>query len=1038
MHLISATIRNYRIHRELTLDFDRCRTLIGGPNETGKSTLIEAIHRGLFLRSRVGGDIQRGMVSGLPGVSGHPEVEIRLSAGGREYLLSKRFSGGATGTTKLAEAGGSTWTGDDAETRLASLLAVDGPVGGQGATNKLAQQWAHLWVWQGKSGEDPCEHAGAEHATLLQRLQDTGGAAAMQSECDSRIASHFSQQVDTIFTRQGRAKQGSDLQKAESAISDAGEGRRQAAERVDRLNEAVAKFETASATIHRLKEDLKKLVSEQSEVAGKLKQVDKLTNQEKLEQAEAESAARHHESLKAADNQIAGLVKSISEAEKRLAPKTKELEKLEARASALLAKEKEHEDAYNKACDTARSARLRRELAAAAVRLFEKKSAVTELSEKAGQIRARQQQLTMLRDQLAKLPKIDSAQLKKLQNLENALGKAEAALKAMAAGVEVIFADAQVCVGETSLSAGGNTTVTETTEIAFGDSLRLRIHPGGGDSLAEARQQVSQSREKLQRALDELGLSSIAAASEAFSRISELQKQIDHEETILKGMDAAKVPLLLAQAQEEQTAAQAEVDRRKEQVGHTGEPTDLENARILLADLDSSLQRAETTEKEEKAARDAAQKTARDADQKCKQAAEGVAREQKELDVSRAQLRLLLETNGDDGTRAGQLQKALSARKAKEEALNQTRKTLSQLQPEQLQRRTERLERALGTARQQQEDASRERIEAQTILRSNGGEDPAADLALADARLESARQQLDSVRRKAEALRLLDELFAGEQRALADQFTRPLVEKVTGYLQCLFGPEARATLTFGENSFSALQLVRGGNGTGAMPFENLSGGAREQVAAAVRLAMAEVLAADHGDCLPVVFDDAFAYSDSDRVNTLQGMLDLAASRGLQLIVLTCNPSDYAGLGARQVILSAPTLTVGPFPAPPPTESGADGGTDVAFRAEPASRDQARETHSREVDQAGDAANATSSNRHPTPPVSEEQRQRFLDALRKSGSCGNATLRATLGWDEPSYAAVKEDLVERGQVQKGKGRGGSVSLSREAMDGFVQI
>jgi hypothetical protein len=36
------------------------------------------------------------------------------------------------------------------------------------------------------------------------------------------------------------------------------------------------------------------------------------------------------------------------------------------------------------------------------------------------------------------------------------------------------------------------------------------------------------------------------------------------------------------------------------------------------------------------------------------------------------------------------------------------------------------------------------------------------------------------------------------------------------------------------------------------------------------------------------------------------MLDLGARRGLQIIVLTCNPSDYAALGARQVILSTET------------------------------------------------------------------------------------------------------------------------------------
>jgi uncharacterized protein YhaN len=72
----------------------------------------------------------------------------------------------------------------------------------------------------------------------------------------------------------------------------------------------------------------------------------------------------------------------------------------------------------------------------------------------------------------------------------------------------------------------------------------------------------------------------------------------------------------------------------------------------------------------------------------------------------------------------------------------------------------------------------------------------------------------------------------------------------------------------------------------------------------VRLAIAELLAEGSDGCLPIVFDDAFAYSDPNRVESLQAMLDLAASRGLQIIVLTCSPRDYFRLGATEVTLTA--------------------------------------------------------------------------------------------------------------------------------------
>ena len=52
--------------------------------------------------------------------------------------------------------------------------------------------------------------------------------------------------------------------------------------------------------------------------------------------------------------------------------------------------------------------------------------------------------------------------------------------------------------------------------------------------------------------------------------------------------------------------------------------------------------------------------------------------------------------------------------------------------------------------------------------------------------------------------------------------------------------------------------------------------------------------------LAKVFDDAFVNTDPQRVKEIQRMLYLASNNNLQVIVLTSNPSDYAGFGAREV------------------------------------------------------------------------------------------------------------------------------------------
>src|SRR5690606_5869717 len=54
---------------------------------------------------------------------------------------------------------------------------------------------------------------------------------------------------------------------------------------------------------------------------------------------------------------------------------------------------------------------------------------------------------------------------------------------------------------------------------------------------------------------------------------------------------------------------------------------------------------------------------------------------------------------------------------------------------------------------------------------------------------------------------------------------------------------------------------------------------------------------------------------------------------------------------------------------------------------------------------------------------------FLSALRElGGSAGNARLQAELGWQDGTYAAVRDELIDEGLVTRGRGRGGSVALT----------
>ncbi|MFM7266984.1 MAG: hypothetical protein ACKOZT_00130, partial [Cyanobium sp.] len=66
----------------------------------------------------------------------------------------------------------------------------------------------------------------------------------------------------------------------------------------------------------------------------------------------------------------------------------------------------------------------------------------------------------------------------------------------------------------------------------------------------------------------------------------------------------------------------------------------------------------------------------------------------------------------------------------------------------------------------------------------------------------------------------------------------------------------------------------------------------------------------------------------------------------------------------------------------------------------------------------------------TPEDNQDERHdEFLGALAAlGGSAGNGRLRDVLGWDEATYDAVKAELLSRGLIVPGRGRGGSVALT----------
>lgn len=899
MKLLSATVRNYRIHQELTIVFDESRTVIGGANETGKSTFIEAVHRGLFLKSTVTGQAHKSMVSKIS--SGHPEVELHFKAHEKEYHLTKRYSG-ANGTTQLIQTGGETWQGEEAESQLAGLLGVEESGGGRGIIERISSRWAHLWVWQGKSGDDPSIHAASEQTRLLQQLQKSGGTVAMQSELDGKVAARFTEAKEKIYVRSGKTKVGSDLEKAETAVQSAEQEHEVASGKLEILRQFIADFEHAEAIIFRTESDRADNLKERIAVNEKIAKTEALQRAEKEQTSAVEIALEKLVSLEDLENKIKSLRTSIVSLKELLSPRQEEEKELEFSLTDSRIRATAADQKYEEALKTTREARFRKELAAAYVNRFEKETRNTELVKRLDRVKMLEKEISKFREKLAQFPLINQKDLKKLQKLDNQLAQASAALNAMAAEVEVIASDQIVKVGDDTLTIGGRKMLVETTEIKVGESLRLTIRPGGGVSLREAREKLRSHEESIQHFLDEFGIKSVNEGSEIVVKKTDLQSRIGKTEAALEALDAEDLESGCAEAREALTAAEADIKRREEQVTDFNKPANTIDAKQLFNAEEDALRSLESSETVSKATRNSLHEKMEDLKVKSERLRETIATRKHELTGAEAQLKLLLENHGTDKDRSKLLESARTNKQNAGQLLATTNKSLQSLQPDLLEADRERLQRGLDEMEKQIQTAKTNRAISQAALRSDGGKDPQVTLAEAETVLESTNEHLAAVNRKAKAIALIDNIFQEEQRQLSDQFSQPLAKKITHYLQCLFGSDVQAVVRFENNAFNSIELVRSTK-DGSMSFDSLSGGTREQVAAAVRLAIAELLAVDHENTLPLTFDDAFAYADPERVKTLQRMLDLGAKRGLQIIVLSCNPSDYSSLGARLVNLN---------------------------------------------------------------------------------------------------------------------------------------
>ena len=475
MRLLTVTLRHYRVHKELTIPFDPKRTVIGGPNEAGKSTIAEAVHHALFLRSRVTGAVQKAMLSEFH--AGHPTVELTFESGGHLYTVTKVFSGNQSASTTLKEhpaltgpGAGRTLRDEEAEARIHDILHADDIGGGRNVENRIRLQWAHLWIWQGSSTEDPLAHANSErHAEMLrERLSRVDGGGVLESPLDAAAARDVAARHTATFTDKGKPRSGSALDAATKALEGADGALAQAAATVEQLDDAVQSIDAAERTIAICEAKLAEARDELAGVRARQQEAAELGIRFAEEQAAAGAADAAHAEAVRADAEIVACHAEIAVLEAKMEPDLKAVADLEA---------EERECATR--CDTATREMMEsgQRQAAAAVALAmhdvreQHERLLVErdgLGGRCGLINEQRRKAKDLAAERNQLPTVTAADLDELARLERARESAAATLQAIATKLEVLAATGPVSLAGADLAVGSPVTITSDAELSVG------------------------------------------------------------------------------------------------------------------------------------------------------------------------------------------------------------------------------------------------------------------------------------------------------------------------------------------------------------------------------------------------------------------------------------------------------------------------------------------------------------------------------------------------------------------------------------------
>lgn len=848
-------------------DLDPGLNLFTGPNESGKSTLVEAIRAAFFERHK---STTVKHLQPWGDSSAIPEISLAFEWEGQRWQLDKRFLKKERCDLRVNDI---TYSGDEAEEKLSELLGYQLPTRG---ASKPEQQGIPglLWIEQG-DGQNISEAV----ANAGDHLQSALGShlGELASSTGDELMAQVQAARDQLLKKNGNPR--GEYLAATNACNELSEQIQTLVQRISRYRNEVDRL--AELTLEQQRASAEKpwqaLRQQADEARQKLDVVNQLEQDQTRDRQSLQDCQRSQASLDTLLESFQKRTEELAAREETAQQAQQQVAQLSTQTSRLQQRREDAETTFaqarrnlNEAKQAARHQRLQQDIE----QCRNQRQEVSEHLENAQQLQA------TLKTQRTELQQVhvDTAMLQQARSLHASIRELQIQRDAVATRLEFhLTGSDRVSLNGDSLSGTGERRLTERSQLDIAGVGQIRIHPGGEDIAALARQQ-QRLQDEFAHALAEIDCDTLDQAEQRTQRSSALQQEIKINEDRLQDVAKHGIDALTERHQSLQQQEQQLADQIAALPASADATTNIEEveADTQLEVASAALRQAETEAQEHHRQLELMQ-------QQRDTAAAEVTRLRAELESPQYQQQL-------DQTK--QQQRALQLQEARLiEAIAQRQQQIDQTHPDILRQDIERLTKSADHLQKQYRDRELALSGLQSsieILGAEGLEEQKAELELERERQERHRRALE---KRADGLEFLLTALQTRRQELTQRLQAPLQQHLQHYLSLLF-PDASLTV---NDQLQPVRLDRSQrDGQEYAGFDHLSFGAREQMGVVSRLAYADLLQASGRPTL-IILDDTLVHSDRQRLDQMKRILFDAAKRH-QILLFSCHPDNWNDLG----------------------------------------------------------------------------------------------------------------------------------------------